>query len=197
MAERRMFAKSILSSDEFIDLPIRSRLLYIDLAMQADDDGMINNARSILRMNGMTDEDLQPLIEKGFLITFDSGILVIRHWRVHNLIRSDRYKKTAYQKEFDQLTLQPDKTYALGLPNGNQWLTQDRIGQDSLDKVRIGEDREEMAAPVSVPDWIKEAFDLFWEKYPRQHDRPETLSMFRNVLSSGTDPQAILDGLER
>ena len=72
MAERRMFAKSILSSDEFIDLPIRSRLLYIDLAMQADDDGMINNARSILRMNGMTDEDLQPLIEKGFLITFDS-----------------------------------------------------------------------------------------------------------------------------
>lgn len=117
MAERRMFAKSILSSDDFIDLPIRSRLLYFDLAMQADDDGMINNARSILRMNGLTEDDLQPLIDKDFLISFSSGILVIRHWRVHNMIRYDRYKKTAYQKEFDQLTLQSDKTYALGLPN--------------------------------------------------------------------------------
>ena len=120
MAERRMFAKLIVNSDEFLDLPISSQVLYFHLVMQADDDGMINNARRIILMMGLDQKDLQLLIDNRFLISFDSGILAVRHWKQQNRIRSDRYKPTVYQEEFSQLVLLKDKTYALVIPDGNQ-----------------------------------------------------------------------------
>ena len=152
MAERRMFAKSVVLSDAFLNLPIRSRCLYFTLCMVADDDGFINSTRSVLRQCGATAGDLKRLVEKDFLLEFNSGVVVIRHWRVHNLVKSDRYRKTAHQEEKAQLILDENKVYVLcpepkWNPSGNHLETQDRlgkdrIGQDRLDQDRLGQDRK-------------------------------------------------------
>ena len=90
MAERRMFAKTIIDSDAFIDMPITARLLYYDLGMRADDDGFVNSPKKIMRMVGASQDDLAILISKKFIIPFETGVVVIKHWRIHNYIRQDR-----------------------------------------------------------------------------------------------------------
>ena len=142
MAERRMFAKTIIDSDAFLDMPLSTQSLYFHLSMRADDDGFINNPRKIQRMIGGSDDDLKLLVAKNFIIPFESGIVVIKHWKIHNYIRNDRYKETVYQEEMSQLDVKENKAYTLGIPNGYQMETQvrlgkDRIGKDSLDKDRI------------------------------------------------------------
>ena len=99
MAERRMFAKTIIDSDAFLDMPLSAQCLYFHLSMRADDDGFINNPKKIQRMVGAMDDDLRILIARKFIIPFESGIVVIKHWKIHNYIRSDRYKETVYQEE--------------------------------------------------------------------------------------------------
>ena len=99
MAERRMFSKTIIGSDLFTDLPFSSQSLYVHLAMNADDEGFLNNAKKIQRMIGATENDLQCLIEQGYIIQFDSGVMVITHWKIHNYIRNDRFKETIFQTE--------------------------------------------------------------------------------------------------
>lgn len=90
MAERRMFAKSIIDSDLFLDMPATTQLLYFHLGMRADDDGFIANPKSIMRAVACSNDDMFLLIEKGFVIKFDSGVIVIRHWKINNSIRGDR-----------------------------------------------------------------------------------------------------------
>lgn len=149
MAERRMFAKTIIDSDAFLDMPLSSQALYFHLSMRADDDGFINNPKKIQRMVGSSDDDLKLLILKKFIIPFESGIVVIKHWKIHNYIRNDRYKETVYQEERAQLATKDNKAYALlpaesgfpvGIPDGNQAddnpETQDRLGKNRLGKVR-------------------------------------------------------------
>ena len=144
MAERRMFAKTIIDSDAFIDMPLSTQALYFHLSMRADDDGFINNPKKIQRMVGCGDDDLKLLIAKRFIIPFESGIVVIKHWKIHNYIRNDRYKPTVYTEEREQLTLKKNGTYTLGIPDGipevDQMETQYRIGKDSIGKVSIDED---------------------------------------------------------
>ena len=89
MAERRMFAKTIIDSDSFLDMPLSTQALYFHLSMRADDDGFLNNSKKIQRMVGCSDDDLKLLIAKRFIIPFESGVVVIKHWRIHNYIRSD------------------------------------------------------------------------------------------------------------
>ena len=105
MAERRMFAKTIVDSDAFLDMPLSSQALYFHLSMRADDDGFVNNPKKIQRMIGCSDDDLKLLIAKRFVLIFDSGVIVIKHWRLHNTLRKDRYKPTIYQEEFKKLIL--------------------------------------------------------------------------------------------
>ena len=105
MAERRMFAKSVIFNDHFGNLPLQAQLLYFNLSLEGDDDGFLNNAWFVQRMIGATADDMQALIDGGYLIRFDSGVVAIRHWRVNNSIKSDRYKPTMYQAERAQLTL--------------------------------------------------------------------------------------------
>ena len=136
MAERRMFAKTIIDSDAFLDMPLSAQALYFHLSMRADDDGFINNPKKIQRMIGASDDDCKLLILKRFIITFESGVIVIKHWKIHNFIRNDRYKETVYQEEKAMLKIKDNKAYSLGIPNGYQMDTQDRIGKD-----RIGKDR--------------------------------------------------------
>lgn len=111
MAERRMFSKTIIDSDAFLDMPLSSQTLYFHLAMRADDEGFINNPKKIQRMIGASDDDFKLLIAKRFILVFDSGVIVIKHWRMHNYIQSDRYKPTIFQEERKQLTMKENKAY--------------------------------------------------------------------------------------
>ena len=119
-AERRMFAKTIIDSDAFLDMSMSTQCLYFHLAMRADDDGFINNPKKIQRMIGASDDDLKMLIWKNFLIEFDNGVVVIKHWRIHNYIRNDRYKPTVYKEEKALLKEKENGAYTFGIPNGNQ-----------------------------------------------------------------------------
>ena len=123
MAERRMFAKTIVDSDAFLDMPLSTQALYFHLSMRADDDGFVNNPKKIQRMIGCSDDDLKLLIAKRFVLIFDSGVIVIKHWRLHNTLRKDRYKPTIYQEEFKKLILKSDGGYTDRLPSGCQVVT--------------------------------------------------------------------------
>ena len=135
-----MFAKTIIDSDAFLDMPLSTQALYFHLSMRADDDGFINNPRKIQRMVGASEDDFKVLIMKNFIIPFESGIVVIKHWKIHNYIRNDRYKETVYQEEKLLLETKENKAYTLGIPNDYQMETQVRIGKDSIDKDSIVED---------------------------------------------------------
>ena len=120
MAEKRMFAKQIVDSDAFLDMPLSAQALYFHLAMRADDDGFVNNPKKIQRMIGASDDDCRLLIMKRFVLAFESGVIVIKHWRIHNYIQKDRYKETAYQEEKSMLVVKDNKAYTMiedeGLP---------------------------------------------------------------------------------
>lgn len=182
MAERRMFAKTIIDSDAFLDMPLSTQALYFHLAMRADDDGFINNPKKIQRMIGGSDDDLRLLCAKNFVIPFETGIVVIKHWKIHNYIRNDRYKETVYQEEKARLDVKDNKAYTVGIPNGYQLDTQDRLGKDRLGKDRLdnkpvkhkyGEYKN-----VLLTD---EEFDKLKSEYTNYLERIENLS---NYLAS-------------
>ena len=105
MARRRMFSLDVVDTDIFQDMPLSSQCLYFHFGMKADDAGFINNAKTIIKLIGCTEEDLNTLIEKGFIIQFDNGLIVIKHWKINNVIRADRYKETMYLPEKKKLEI--------------------------------------------------------------------------------------------
>lgn len=111
MAEKRMFAKTIVLSDEFLDMPPTARCLYFTLSMLADDDGFCNAPRSIMRQCGASNDDMKILLAKKFVLAFDSGVIVIKHWRINNYLQADRYTPTKYKDEKAQLELDENKAY--------------------------------------------------------------------------------------
>ena len=113
MAERRMFAKKITESDAFLDMALSTQALYLHLGMNADDDGFINSPKKISRMIGASDDELKILLAKKFVIGFDSGIVVVKHWKMHNYIQKDRYKPTTYHDEKALLALKDNNVYTL------------------------------------------------------------------------------------
>lgn len=137
MARRRMFEILFVDADAFLDMPATTQLLYFHLAMRADDDGFIHNPKSVMRSCGGTDDDLRILIAKKYLIAFDSGIVVIKHWKIHNQIPKDRYKETHYKEEKAMLSLDKKGAYTLCIQDVNRMDTQVSIGQDSIGYVRV------------------------------------------------------------
>jgi hypothetical protein len=158
MAERRMFAKTIIDSDAFLEMPTTSQLLYFHLSMRADDDGFVNKPKSLMRMVGCKDDDLKLLFAKKFLIPFESGVVVIKHWRIHNYIRKDTYTETKYKEEKASLEMDENNAYRLTEPFPLQLRdesvtspsTQDRLGKVSTGKDSVGKDIEEAAPPKPV-----------------------------------------------
>lgn len=151
MAERRMFAKTIVLSDAFLDMPLTARCLYFTFGMLADDDGFINSPKSIIRQCGASEDDLKILIMKKFVIPFDSGIIVIKHWRINNYLRNDRYKETVYTEEKESLTMDETGNYHLGIPsNGIPSIGKDSIGKDSIGN------KEETKRKRFVPPTVEE-----------------------------------------
>lgn len=140
MAEKRMFTQKIIDSDAFLDMPLSTQALYFHLNMRADDDGFINNPKRIQRTIGASDDDLKLLIAKRFLICFETGVIVIKHWRMHNTLRKDRYNPTQYQEEYAMLDVKDNNAYTekdvatIWQPDGNQLAT-----QYSIDKYRLVE----------------------------------------------------------
>lgn len=111
MAEKRMFTQKIIDSDAFLDMPLSAQALYFHLCMRADDDGFVNNPKKITRYVSASEDDLKLLMAKRFLIGFESGVIVIKHWRMHNTLKSDRYNPTDYQEEYARLTIKANKAY--------------------------------------------------------------------------------------
>ena len=149
MAERRMFAKTIIESDAFLDMPVTARLLYYDLAMRADDDGFVNSPKKIMRMISASEDDIKILILRKFIIPFDNGIVVIKHWRIHNYIRTDRYNETTYKSEKELLEIGENKAYQLKSEKDENTMVYQRstngiptvdTGKVRLGKVSIGKD---------------------------------------------------------
>ena len=138
MAKRRMFSQQITESDSFLDMPLSAQALYFHLGMCADDDGFVNSPKRVQRVIGANDDDLKLLIAKNFVIAFDTGVVVIKHWKINNFIRSDRYTPTVYAEEMALLYEKPNRAYSLGIPNDNQWYTN---GQPRLDKTRLDKNR--------------------------------------------------------
>ena len=128
MAERRMFTQKVIESDPFLDMPLTAQALYIHLTINADDDGFVNGSKKIQRAIGAAPDDLNILIENGFVIGFASGVVVITHWKMHNSVRKDRYSPTIYQKELALLALDENNCYTVSgsqtattwQPSGNQ-----------------------------------------------------------------------------
>lgn len=144
MAQRRMFSPDIVCSDEFCEMPPSSRELYFQLGMRADDDGFIQY-KGIIRSIGAKEDDLKVLIAKRFVLPFENGVVVIKHWLIHNMIRGDRYKETRFLEEKNRLFIKDNKAYTDNpdngkpllatkwQPNGNQMATQVRLGKVSID----------------------------------------------------------------
>lgn len=113
MANKRMFTMKIVDSDSFLDMPLSTQCLYFHLNMRADDDGFIGNPKRICKLIGCNDDDLKLLIAKRFVLVFDNGVIVIKHWRMHNTIQKDRYTPTTYCDELKQLGIKDNKSYTL------------------------------------------------------------------------------------
>lgn len=185
MAERRMFAKTIIDSDAFLDMPISSQLLYFHLAMRADDDGFINRPKSIMRMCNCHDDDMKILISKEFVIPFESGIVVIKHWNIHNSIKKDRYKETGYKAEKSTLELDENKAYIERVPNTDTEWNQSGTKMDTqvrLDKASIIQDNNTMcnsdeshgansgsSKPAKAE--IDAFFESIWKLYPNKRGK--------------------------
>lgn len=146
MAKKRMFNLGVLETDAFMDLPLSAQALYFHLNLRADDDGFIGNPKRITQNIGASDNDLQELINKKFILAFDNGVVAIKHWRMHNAIKKDRYTQTNFIDELNMLHLKENGSYSLnGTPN-IQILNSDNGTQMENEWNTNGEQMEQMSS---------------------------------------------------
>ena len=207
MAERRMFAKTIVTSDAFLDMPASTRCLYFLLGMVADDDGFVNNPKSIMRQAGSTTDDMNLLIAKRFILTFQSGVVVIKHWCIHNTIQKDRYKETKYLEEKSTLMLDGNKAYTevdsevypVCIQDVSNVDTQVRLGKDRLSQVSVGKDSIENVTDINVgtkpPKAVRHKYGMYeqvlltdedYEKLKAEfpHDYSERIARLDEYIAS-------------
>ena len=186
MAERRMFAKTIIDSDLFLDMPMSTQCLYFHLNMRADDDGFINNPKKIQRMIGCGDDDLKLLIAKQFIVPFESGIVVIKHWKIHNYIQKDRYKETFYKKEKSLLQTDKNKEYFIGMDTN---CIQSVSNPDT--QVRLGKDRLEIEKEIYIEQPSPSASNSTKTSKEQKHKYGE----FKHVLLTDKEKDKLLSEL--
>ena len=185
MAEKRMFSKQIIDSDAFLDMPLSTQALYFHLSMRADDDGFINNPKKIQRVVGASDDDLKLLIAKNFIIPFESGIVVIKHWRIHNYIQKDRYKPTVYTEEMGRLMLKNNNVYTL-----DTGCIQDvsRLeAQNNIDKTKLDEINNTMSGKPDRPEERTEIISYLNQKTGKdfRHNTKATVKLIEARLNDG------------
>lgn len=176
MAERRMFSKTIINSDLFLDLPSSAQNLYFHLSLNADDEGFVNSPKKIMKYVNSQIEDMELLVENGFIKKFDSGIVVIIHWKLHNYIQKDRFKATIYQKEKQQLVL-VEKKYVMK-DECTQFVSDVDTNcvsiletQDSIEKNSEEQDRLELAGILNEIDneKVRAKFESFIKVREKNH----------------------------
>jgi hypothetical protein len=137
MAQRRMISLQIVDSDAFLEMPNSTQNLYFHLNMRADDDGFISNPKKIMKITNSSEDDMKILFTKRFILGFDTGIIVIKHWKIHNYIAKDRYKETVYTEEKMKLTIKDNKSYTDCIHDVVKMDTQASKGKESIDKSSI------------------------------------------------------------
>lgn len=202
MAEKRMFSLSVVDTDWFLDLPLSTQALYFHLNMRADDDGFVDAPNSIVRKIGASKNDFDLLLAKRYILQFDSGIIVIKHWRMHNTIRQDRIKHTQFQEEFKQLRVKDNGSYTDNFetmtptcqPSDNQVTTKPQqngpvdIGLDldiDLDK------KNNNICPKKSS--IEELFGAFWSSYPNKIGKQKCLNWFKTHKPNEALVQKMID----
>lgn len=208
MAERRMFTKKITDDDHFLNLSSPAQALYLHLSMNADDDGFCNQITASMFKAHASVTDLEALLKNRYIYQFDSGVIVIKHWRMANALRKDRYTPTAFKNEMAMLKVGengaykfPDSTdlVAERLPNGCQMvaerLPQVSIGKISIDKnintnISCNENSE-----IEVLDQKEMWFESFWEIYPKHQDKKKAKQKFLKLCTNEKEYKAIMDGL--
>ena len=190
MANRRMVNIHLIDSDPFLDMPLSAQALYFHMLMRADDDGFINSPMRLIRTIGCNNDDYKLLIAKGLILTFETGVIVIKHWRLHNYLRKDRYHESVCQEEKEQLYLEDDGVYTFentgekvkkdtGQPSGNQVTTN---GCPRLGKVRLGKvslNNNTMPEQVEQPKQENDD-EAFRQSYPGARE-------FKVLLKSGDE----------
>ncbi len=185
-----MFSPDIVCSDAFLEMAPSTQALYYHLGMRADDDGFVN-PKFVMRVIGSTDDELKMLIVKKFVLPFENGVIVIKHWRINNFVRKDRYKPTLYLPEKAKLLVKPNQSYSFndtdgalpiaevpwksdsesyGQPMVNQWSTQVRLGKVStITEQEVREVREEEEKPYKPDKRVKEKLSVFhlWGQEPK------------------------------
>lgn len=200
MANRRMVNIHLIDSDSFLDMPLSAQALYFHMLMRADDDGFINSPMRLIRTIGCNNDDYKLLIAKGLILTFETGVIVIKHWRLHNYLRKDRYHESVCQEEKEQLYLEDDGVYTLentgekvkkdtGQPSGNQVTTN---GCPRLGKVRLGKvslNNNTMPEQVEQPKQENDD-EAFRQSYPGARE-------FKVLLKSGDEYVVTENTIER
>ena len=166
MAEKRRFSKRVIDTDEFLDMPATAQMLYFHLAMNADDDGFVGKPKTIMRMCRASQDDLTVLLGKQFVISFDSGVIVIRHWRIHNIIRKDMYHPTIYEKEKEMLSLDKSDAYSLE-PQDESVTSPLQVRNESVTRpLRVRD--ESVTSPLQVRNVDKNSIDKVREDKVRE-----------------------------
>lgn len=189
MAERRMFAKTIIDSDAFLDMPLSSQSLYFHLSMRGDDEGFVNNPKKIQRMIGASEDDLKLLIAKGFIIAFETGVIVIKHWKIHNYIRGDRLQPTVYVEERSALEIKENGTYTFvsQMSDTCQSVDGQVSAQVSIGKVSIDKDNNMSS--------VTDDFEYLWSIYPRKEGKKTALEAYKMAVKKGVSKETVETGI--
>lgn len=192
-----MFTQKITESDAFLAMPLSSQAFYFHLCMNADDDGFVKNPKMLAKLVGASEDDFKLLVMKSFVIMYDTGVIVIKHWRMHNILRKDRYTKTTYIEERNQLYLKENGAYTLDETkgeklSGNQMATKwQPVGnpvKDSIGKDSIGKDSIEKEKGTNVP---KKKTVYFPQNEELENAFQEFLAMRKNIKKPISTQQAI------
>ena len=208
MAERRMFTKKITDDDHFLNLSSPAQALYLHLSMNADDDGFCNQITASMFKAHASVTDLEALLKNRYIYQFDSGVIVIKHWRMANALRKDRYTPTAFKNEMAMLKVGENGAYkfpdnndmvAERLPNGCQ-LVAERLPQVSIGKVSIDKNNKNNIScnensEIEVLDQKEMWFESFWEIYPKHQDKKKAKQKFLKLCTDEKKYQEIMDGL--
>ena len=188
MADRRMFTKKVSDSDAFIEMSSAAQALYFHLNQGADDDGFNNQVQIAMLKAHASLDDLKVLMMKNFIIRFDSGVIVIKHWRMHNTLRKDRYTPTNFQEELSLLGIKDNGSYTLGCQMVANRLPQDSIGKDSIVEESIDKDKEKINKKERKPRAKKEFVPPTYEEvieYAKSRGREDLAKVFFDYYDVG------------
>ena len=199
MAQRRMFNLKIVDSDAFLDMPSSSQLLYFHLGMHADDDGFVS-PKKVMRVIGSTSDDLQVLAAKRFVLPFENGVVVIKHWWIHNTIFKDRYHKTTYIKELNNLKIKENGAYTekkeISYQNDNKMLTQPKLNEPKLNKTnKMGSSLPRTSFPKENYIKITEAYKSIKGVEPQGNEWLPIQQEIRIMFENGRTVEQIIQAM--